>query len=141
MLEQRDADFEVGYPWRCVVCDMSNGAERSVCAQCGVPARATGRAIAQAKAGLADVVAAPVNLHASTSRARIAEVLAPLSRWRQVLAIVGGALAAAGGAGFKMTWSLAGMGWGALMLVVGLAVMAIALADREAPAIPGRRTE
>jgi len=60
-------------------------------------------------------------------------MLAPLSSWRQVLAIVGIALAAVGGLTLKIAWSFAGLGWGALALAGGVMIAGLAVADNRAP--------
>lgn len=67
------------------------------------------------------------------SREGFFEMLAALSPWRQVLAVIGFAVAVVGGLTLKVAWSFATLGWGALALVGGLIVAGIAVADRGTP--------
>lgn len=112
------------YSWQCLICGASNGAANGVCAQCGFPSRATGREIAQAKAeyssGRARV--SKVEVKPEGSPERLSDMLAPLSPWRQILAVAGFALAAVGGLTLKISWSFAALGWGAFALVVGFMI-------------------
>ena len=123
------------YSWQCLICGASNAAASGACVQCGFPARATGHQIAKAKAehGSGAAQVSEVALKAEGSYERLSALLAPLSTWRQVLTVVGIALAAVGGLTFKIAWSFAGLGWGALALTGGLIVVGIAVADKQAP--------
>ena len=118
------------YSWQCLICGASNGAANGACAQCGFPARATGREIAKAKAEYRSTPArvSQVDLKPESSRERLSDVLSPLSPWRQILAVVGVALAAVGGLTLKIAWSFAALGWGALALAGGFVIGVVAFA-------------
>lgn len=103
-----------------------------MCAQCGFPARATGREIARAKAeyGSRAAQVSQVDLRPEATHRGLLDLLVPLSTWRRVVAITGVALAAGGGVVVKIAWSFAGLRWGALALAAGLTIAGLAAAER-----------
>ena len=123
--------MEPDYPWQCLICGSSNAASSVACAQCGFPARASGRAIAEAKAGH-EREALP---RASAVVARrdafegFARDIAPLSFWRKAMATLGLGMACTGAVVLKAAWSIAAAGGAILGIAGGLALVALACAD------------
>ena len=126
------------YAWRCFACSEANKAGACVCAACGFPACATGADIRAAEA-VGGATRAPVAvIRPGSDLESIAEALAPLPRWRQVVAVCGAILSMAGCFGLKLTFSLVGVLWSMAGVASGLALMALALGGVEPSASSGR---
>lgn len=115
------------FAWQCFICEESNPPGETACHACGFPAKATGGEVAAARVARAGKKK-PSQIKDSSAVESIAEALRPLSLWRKVLAIVGGALLFGGMIWFKIAFSLAEVVWSIAAVISGLGAVALAYA-------------
>jgi len=128
--DTRPSPAVIRYRWQCLIC--GTGCEGGLyrCSQCGFPARATGREIAEARRVLADEAPRPrpKAAHDGSWIQEIWIVLAPLSVWRKAVMLAGVGAFVGGGFVLKIAWSLSVMGWAGGIAIAGLAAVALASA-------------
>jgi hypothetical protein len=100
-----------------------NEAGTATCSSCGFAARATGAQIEHARAVRAGI-SNPRVRPAPDVTASIQAALTALPPYRKIPAIIGGLLAVAGSAWFKVTFSWSGAALSALIFVAGLLLVA-----------------
>ena len=114
------------YRWRCFACESVNEPSSVTCSNCGFPARASGRRIAEVQASKLGAQTRSDLSNSGGAFEKFDEYLRPLSPWRRAVAIFGFAVASGGMIWLKVTFSWLQMGIAMLTFFTGAALMGAA---------------